>query len=384
MKIGIDARIIFRRGVGRYISNLVKNLLEIDRENTYYIYLDKNSILKEYIEANNCKIKRLKTSNAFLYEQFFLPLLAAKDGIDILHSTDNTCPYLAGFFKNKIVLTIHDTMFVRPINRVILKPTLKQRFLDIYKKIGIPLSAKRADHIITVSEYSKQDIIRYLKVKEEKVTVIYEAVDKKYSVINDEKAKKNMKEKYKIIKPYILITAASDLRKNTARALEAFNIFNNITGYKYQLVITSIDYKELKTTNIIDKIKELNLEKYVIITGYVSDDDMVLLYNCAGVFLFPSIWEGFGLQVLESFASGCPVITSDNTSLKEIAKDAAIFVNPFMVDDIVRGLLEMEKNEEKKRELIQKGFERLKDFSWRETAKKTIEVYKKTIGQNNE
>lgn len=380
MKIGIDARIIFKRGVGRYISNLVKNLLEIDKENTYYIYLDKNSILKEYIEAKNCIIKRLKTSNAFLYEQYFLPLWAAKDEIDILHSTDNTCPYLLGFFKNKIVVTIHDTMFIRPLNRVILKPTIKQRFIDIYKKIGIPVSAKRADHIITISEYSKQDILKYLKANEEKVTVIYEAADKKYKVVNNEKLKKNMKEKYKITKPYILITAASDLRKNTEKKLEAFNIFNNIAGYKYQLVITSIDYTELKTTNILNKIKELNLEKNVIITGYVPDDDMVLLYNCAEVFLFASIWEGFGLQVLEAFACGCPVITSDNTSLKEIAKDAAIFVNPFMVDDIVRALLEMEKNDEKKKELIQKGFKRVKDFSWKETAKKTLEIYKKIAG----
>ncbi len=377
MKIGIDARIIFKRGVGRYISNLVFNLLQIDSVNQYYLYLDKNSQLKEYIDAKNCILKRLNISNAFLFQQYYLPLAAKKDGIDILHGTDNAIPYIFPFYKNRLIVTIHDTMFIRPIKRAILKPTLKQRFIDFYNKISIPASAKKADHIITISDYSKKDIIKYLKIDENKITIIKEAVSEKYKIIKDEKLIKRVKEKYKITKPYILTSAASDLRKNSERILESFNIFNNTVENKYQLVITSIDDKELKTTNILEKIKQLNLEKNVILTGYVSDDDLVSLYNGAFIFLFPSIWEGFGLQVLEAFACGVPVITSDGTSLSEIAENAAYLVNPFSVDDIVHALLELERNEAKRKILIEKGLNRVKEFSWLKTAQETFELYKK-------
>ena len=381
MKIGIDARIIFRRGVGRYISNLVKALLEIDKKNSYFIYLDKKSMLVDYINAKNCVFRRINTSNAFMYEQFFLPAAAKKDKVDILHGTDNTIPV---FFRGKTAVTIHDTMFIRPISRTILKPTMKQRVTDAYNKSAIPASAKKADRVITVSEYSRQDILKNIKIGGDKVRVIGEGVEEKYKVIKNEKRIKKVKEKFGIIKPYIMISAASDLRKNTIRAIEAFNIFNNLTEYKYQLVITSIGAKELATTNIRRKISELNLEKYVIITDYVTDEDMVLLYNGGFCLLFPSIWEGFGLQVLEAFACGLPVITSDNTSLKETAGDAAFFIDPFSVEDIVRGMTSLASAPARRRSMVSKGFKQLKNFSWKEAAKETLKVYEEAVNNTND
>jgi glycosyltransferase involved in cell wall biosynthesis len=375
MKIGIDARIIFRRGVGRYISNLVRYLLEIDKVNKYYIYLDKKSRLIDYFEAKNCFFKRLNTDNAFLYEQNYLPAAANEDGVDILHGTDNTLPYMFPLYKGKKVVTIHDTMFIRPVNKAITRPTMKQRLTDIYNKLSVPAAAAKADRIITVSEYSKQDIVKIMKVPEEKVTVIKEGVEDKYRVVKNNKLIDKVRQKYSIIKPYILISAAADMRKNSLRAIEAFNIFNNMTEYKYQLVITSIESAELAMTNIGKKIAEYNLEKYVVITGYVPDDDMVLLYNGAMFFLFPSIWEGFGLQVLEAFACGLPVITSDNTSLKETAGDAAYFIDPFSVEDIVKGMADLEKSETRMQSLTAKGFLQADKFSWKDTAKATLKVY---------
>jgi len=153
MKIGIDARIIFRRGVGRYISNLIKNLLEIDRENKYFVYLAENSVLYDYFDSRNCFFKRLNTSNGFLYEQVYMPKAAQNDAVDILHCTDNTIPFLYPFYKGKIIVTIHDTMHIRDIKTSISKPTFKQIILDKYKKMGVPISAKKADMVITVSNY---------------------------------------------------------------------------------------------------------------------------------------------------------------------------------------------------------------------------------------
>ncbi len=372
MKIGIDARIIFKRGVGRYISNLLSNLLEIDKKNEYYIYLDKNTTLNNG-DFVKCNIRRANTTNAFLYEQFFLPQQAQKDKVDILHSTDNTLPYL---FKGKKLVTIHDTMFIRPIKQAILRPTLKQRLHDIYKKISVPLSARKADHIITVSEYSKADIIKNINIPAEKISVIKEGVDQKYRLIRDRDKIDQVRQKYGINKPYVLISAAADLRKNTTRALEAFKIFNGMSGNKYQLVITSIGEKEIATTDIKDKIVELNLEQDIIITYYAPEENMVMLYNGAFFFLFPSLWEGFGLQILEAFACGLPVITSNNTSLTEIAGDAAYFVDPFSVEDIVKGMVELEKNDNKTQAFILRGFKQADKFSWKQAAEKTLEIYK--------
>ena len=140
MKIGIDARIIYKRGVGRYISNLVEHLLEVDKDNKYFLYLDEKSArLPENINEN-CVIRRLKTSQPFIFQQFALPMAAVKDKIDILHGTDNVIPYFSLGYKGKKVVTIHDTMYVRPLNIAILKPTLKQRSIDIYNKYSIPKS----------------------------------------------------------------------------------------------------------------------------------------------------------------------------------------------------------------------------------------------------
>jgi len=377
MIIGIDGRIIFKRGVGRYIENLVKNLLEIDKVNQYIVYLDRRSTLIEYIDKKNCRFKRLNTDNALFYEQLLLPAQAAEDKVDVLHGTDNTLPYLYPFFRGKKVVTIHDTMFIRPLEKAIAKPTLKQRFIDIYNKLSIPLSGRAADHIITVSDYSKTDIMKNVHVKAEKITVIKEAADKKHRVIKDEKKLEAVRTKYAITKPFVLMSAASDKRKNTIRSIEAFNIFNHITEFKYQLVITSIGKEELATTNITEKIKELNLEKSVIITEYAAEEDMIMLYNAAFIFLFPSMWEGFGLQILEAFSCGLPVVTSNNTSLVEVAGDAAQFIDPYAVEDIVHGLLEVEKSTAKRDLLIEKGFKQVEKFSWKETAQETLKIYEK-------
>lgn len=376
MRIGIDGRIIFRRGVGRYISNLLKNLLETDKNDEFIVYLDKTSVMKDYIEAKNCRFKRLDTTNALVYEQFLMPAEAKKDKIDVLHGTDNTLPYN---YKGKKVVTIHDTMYIRPIEKAIAKPTAKQRAVDLYNKFMIPASAKNADTVITVSEYSKKDIMKHIKIKEEKIVVIKEGIDSKYRVVKNEKAEARVKERFNITKPFVLISAASDLRKNTIRAIEAFNLFNNVTEYGYQLVITSIGKKELETTTIPAKIKELNLEKYTVITDYVPDDEMVALYNSAFMFLFPSMWEGFGLQVLEAFACGLPVVTADNTSLFEIAGGAAEIVDPFSVQDIVRGMEELHNNNARREGYIEKGLERVKEFSWKKAAQETLEVYKNLV-----
>src|SRR6056297_270550 len=129
----------------------------------------------------------------------------------------------------------------------------------------------------------------------------------------------------------------------------------------------------------MEKIKELNLEKYIVITDYVPDDEMVLLYNGAFFLFFPSFWEGFGLQVLEAFACGLPVITSNNTSLKEVAGEGAYFIDPFSVEDMVKGMSEVERSAAKRRALVLKGKKQLQLYSWKDAAVKTLNVYREVV-----
>lgn len=383
MRVAIDGRIIFRRGVGRYTANLVKNIIEASKQDEFYVYLDKNSVLTDFMRSKNLKFIRLNSANPLFYEQFELPKAAQRDGCEILHCTDNKLPVMSRIFRGKKIVTIHDTMFVRPLSMAIAKPTMKQRALDAYMKYVIPASAKIADAVITVSEYSKSDIIKRMNIEQEKITVVTEGVEPKYRQTPENKKTAAVRERLGITKPFILMTAASDLRKNFDRAVEAFNLFNNMTEYKYQLVITSLGAEELRTTKITEKIKELNLDKYVTITGYISDDEMIALYNSALFFLFPSIWEGFGLQVLEAFACGLPVVCSNTTSLGEVAGDAAMNIDPYSVEDITRAMTELEKSEAKRLQLRERGFKQLERFSWKEAAVKTLEIYKKTAGAGN-
>jgi glycosyltransferase involved in cell wall biosynthesis len=147
--------------------------------------------------------------------------------------------------------------------------------------------------------------------------------------------------------------------------------------------MTSIGKNEMETTNIAEKIRELNLEKYIIITEYAPEEDMVLFYSTAVMFLFPSIWEGFGLQVVEAFSCGLPVVTSNNTSLAEISGGAAMLIDPFSVEDIVRGLLEVEKSAAKRKMLVEKGLKRASEFSWKITAQETLKIYEQAAGGGN-
>ncbi len=367
MRIGIDARIITKRGVGRYIYNLVKNLLAIDKKNLYFLYTDKRTPEIKF-KAENLFVRKLETNNAFIYREILLKKAAAEDKADILHSTDNSMPCLLGTFKGKNIVTIHDTMYVRAISEAVAKPSLKQILVDSYNKFAIPESAKKADCVITVSEFSKKCILKETKAR--RVEVIYEAAEEGKKEYDKETLKK-----YGIKPPYVLISGASDKRKNAAAAIDAFAEFNNKTGGKYGLVITSIGKQELKTTEIEKHILKNSISKQTVITGYVTDAEMNTLYKKAFCFFFPSLWEGFGLQVLEAFVAGVPVITSDCGSLPEVAGSAALFCNPYSVLDMSEKLLLLHNDVMLRKKLVKAGMKQAEKFSWKKTARETLKIY---------
>lgn len=235
------------------------------------------------------------------------------------------------------------------------------------------LIKNRADAIIAISNHTKMDCIKYLGIPEEKIRVIYEAADEIFKPEKiKEEMKNHLKDKYGIEFPFILSVGTLEKRKNLPNVLKAFYRLKK-TGNHHKLVIVGkIGWKYNK---IFSTMEELDLKKDVIFTGYVPDEDLVKIYNAADLFVFPSIYEGFGLPPLEAMACGCPVITSNTSSLPEVVGDAGVTVDPYDDKALADEMHRILSNDGFKTELSKKSLERAELFSWRQTAKETWNVY---------
>jgi len=320
--------------VSVYTRNLVENLLKIDKENEYILFFAslrrKIQNLNLKIQNQNVKLKIFKLPPTFLeilWNGFhILPIERFIGGVDVFHSSDWTEPPVK---KTAKVTTIHDLAILR------YPEAFPPKIVEVHKR-KLEWVKKETKLIIAVSESTKKDIVEFLGIDPEKIKVIYEAVGEEFRPQNKNKIEK-VKEKYKIEGDYLLAFAGPE-RKNLKRirqASEGFNLF-------------------------------------VIGQPYVEHQDLPALYNGALGLVYASLYEGFGLPILEAMACGCPVVTSNISSMPEVAGKAAILVDPLSVEDIKRGIKEMLKEREK---LIKLGLKRVGDFSWQKTAKQTLEVY---------
>lgn len=237
---------------------------------------------------------------------------------------------------------------------------------------------KRAAKIITISKSSKKDIQRALKIPSEGITVIYGGVDERFKPTGREQTTKILAGKYKITNPYILTVSTPSYHKNTSRMFQAFKTYIESRDANLSLVVVcKLIPQEKRDWN--EELKKLNIENRVILTNFVPDEDLPYLYSGAEVLLFPSLYEGLGLPVLESFACGTAVITSNVSSLPEIAGDAAFYTNPQSVQDIKMSLDKVLNDEALRERLIKKGFAQVKKFSWKQAADQTLKVYQEVL-----
>lgn len=232
---------------------------------------------------------------------------------------------------------------------------------------------RKAEKIITVSEFSKKDISKYLKYPEEKIEIIPPAVDHKLYYQNRNKTalmKYGIGEDDKVI----LYVGAEEPRKNVQFLINSFRKLKNRIPQVKLLKVGMPNYLGVRE-KLLKQIESLNLQKDVIFTGYVSESELAEIYNAVDLFVFPSLYEGFGMPPLEAMACGTPVITSNTSSLPEVVGDAAIVVDPYDVNKFAEEMYEILVNEELKKEMIKKGLERSKIFSWENSAEKTLKVY---------
>ncbi len=375
MKIGIDARFAVhnRRGIGNYTSKLIHHLADMDHTNEYILYIDAKNNGNRLPEQANVKTRIIRPFNYPMWEQLVLPAQARKDNIDILHSTGNTAPiYLNSRIKQ--VATIHDVMYLEKRSALPRSASWRQACGRIYRKMVVPRTVQRFSAVITDSDFCRREIARYLPaLTADGITVIYLAGNDACRPVDKSYAWAKIRKKHGIANSYILTLGGIDPRKNTRFVIDKYVELRSRGLIDQKLVIVGIP--NWRRTRFNDVVMQSGCRDDIILTDFLDDDELVLLYNCAAVFLYPSLYEGFGLPPLESMACGTPVIASNVTSIPEIVGDAAILIDPTDGDRLKKALLELLSNERLRRQLISRGFRWARKFSWRKMAEQTLAVY---------
>jgi glycosyltransferase involved in cell wall biosynthesis len=361
VKIGIDAKWLFEGPPsGRIvIRNIVKNLLANDKNNEYYIFLKNSDSNQKFpFMERNVTTMHIPGYNNLIVNLFILPKYIKRYGIDVM--LYQNFPPLSK--PSKSINYIHDVLFFdfpqyySFIERIYLSP--------------IKLLSRRADWIITISQNEKERLISHNVASKDKISVVYHGVDRTFSEnLSQSNIKKlNFRKKYGLPEEYILYLGRLNERKNIYNLLKAMEI----STFNTPLVVAGkVDHKMFDIQNMVQRD---SLKDKVILTDYISDEDLPLLYKLAKIFCFPSFAEGFGLPPVEAMASGVPVVVSKSTCLPEICGDAAIYIDPHDPKDIAYKINALLSDEEMSNNLIKKGFERSKLYDWEISAKKIIKI----------
>ncbi len=382
MKIGIEGQRLFRKkkhGMDMVALELIRNLQEIDKENEYFIFIkpdEDDSVLKE---TPNFKIVKLEGGFYPLWEQFALPKAAKEFGCQILHCTSNTAPINC---KIPLVVTLHDIIYMESNYLKILtgSATPYQKFGNAYRKLVVPRVIKMSQKIITVSHFEKNRIGEFFGMKgDSRLTAVYNGVSEHFKPVTDESELKRVKEKYHLPDHFFFFLGNTDPKKNTKGTLKAFSDFLKQTNTDYKLVMLDYDRSELE--KILEEIGDKNLIEKIVLTGYVINTDLPAIYCQCKVFLYPSLRESFGIPMLEAMACGVPVITSNTSSMPEVAGTAAYIIDPFKPEEITSALIMLEKDQALRKKLIEAGFNQAAKFSWKAMAQSVLEIYRE-IGSN--
>jgi len=380
LKVGIDARFITRqprRGIGNYSLNLVNELIQIDPSVEYVLYIaheDEESILPN---LPNVKIRQLWPAIYPIWENISLPVAVKKDKIDILHCLGNTAPLLLQS-SVKLVLSIMDVMFLQSGDFVPKPSTRYQAWGRIYRSIAVPLVARRSDKIVTISEFSKKDIVQLISgITSDEVEVSYLSCDPIFKSHLGLPVAERPVFDAEASAPYILCLGAEDPRKNTLRFVQSYLNLLEKKQISENLIIGG--YANWESSAAFQAVCSAGAEHKVRFLNFISIENLAQLYRNAVAFAYPSLYEGFGIPILEAFSSGCPVIASNVTSIPEVGEDAALYFDPWDVNSIEAALLQIVRDSTLRQKLIARGLQRASQFSWSETARKTLAIYNQCL-----
>lgn len=368
MKIGIDARMINASGIGRYIKNLIEGLQKIDKKNEYIIFLLKEDFENLKFQNNFKKVLAEYIWYGYKEQTIFVKLLNSFK-FDLVHFPHLNVPI---FYRGKFVVTIHDLTHVdfkmiraSAHNRIYYEVKHQVHKLVMYSALI------RSQKIITPSNFVKEEIVSRYNIKPDKVAVTLEAVDTKFitTVIKMRPiSTKRDLDKFGIKPPYLFYAGNAHPHKNVEGLIKAFIALRK--KYQYlQLVLSGREdffWKRLRN--------EVN-QRDIVFTGFVTDQQLAMLYKNAQAFCFPSFSEGFGIPILEAMACKTPVICSNRTSLPEVGGNAAIYFDPDNLDDMVVKISKVLNDQKLRKELIAKGGKRVRQFSWEKMVQQTLDIY---------
>lgn len=366
MRIGIDARILgYRRaGIGKYTQRLIEQLPTLEKQDNFFIlhsWRDSETLVKQA----NFHRQTLLTPCHNRFEQWILPLETFFLGLDLLHSPDFIPPFYRTY---KSIITVHDLAFLRFPHFVTSDSAHHYGMID--------QAARNTDHIIAVSESTKADLINMLGVSERKITVIHEAADPIYRLINDKASIQQALEKYKLAqRPYIFFLSTIEPRKNLPTLLRAFRQLLNEYPSMKDLVLAVAGEKGWLFEDVFKLYNDLNLQQNVYFLGRVAQEDLPALFNGAIIHVHPSFYEGFGLTPLEAMACGTPTISSNVSSLPEVVGDAGLLVPPDNIDEWTNSIYRLINDSTLRQTLSEKGLRRAAQFSWNKAAQQHLEVY---------
>jgi glycosyltransferase involved in cell wall biosynthesis len=378
MKIGLNAMMMFRypaTGSGQYLTHLLKALAEIDQEHEYILLGpdappergDLNARLS-YVQArvssparHNARLEKLA------WEQLTAPSAARRARADLLHVPYFAPPY---FSRTPVVTTIHDVIPLRlPVYR-------SSGFMRAYLRL-VSRAAHKSTLIITISQHAKQDMIDALKLPAERIRVIYEAAGEQYRPVADEEELARVRARYGVGQRFIFYLGGLDARKNVPALVRAFaHVYRQIGDPKLQLLIAGNPDK--KSGALFPDPRPIAADLGMagqIVYRFIEEEDKAAVYSAASVFVFPSLYEGFGLDPLEAMGCGAPVVCSDRTSLPEVVGDAALLIDPDNTGQMVAAIREVLTKGELAADLRARALRQAAKFSWRKTAEETLAVY---------
>jgi glycosyltransferase involved in cell wall biosynthesis len=368
MKIAFDLRRIGNPGIGRYMKCLVQTILEQGCGHEFLLLLPPESPEAFRSFGPNVTSMTPRARYYSLREQFELPRILREQRVDLLHSPHFLLPLVQAC---PAVVTIHDVIYLA------CPQDLNSRAGRLYYSAMMHASARLAKRIITDSEFSKKEIVRFLGVDPEKVAVVYPAVDDNIVRVADPEVSKVVLTKHGIDRDYIFYTGIYKQRKNHAGLLRAFAKFIALGGDGKLVIAGPISEGEAELRRLA---QALNVSQYLVFTGFVDDSQLAALYSAARVYACPSLYEGFGFTVLEAMACGVPVVSSSAASLPEVGGDAALYADAADPEQFGQALYQAFTDASLRETLTRRGFENVRRFSWQKAATACLEAYEQVVG----
>jgi glycosyltransferase involved in cell wall biosynthesis len=369
VRVAIDARKLHDFGIGTYIRNLLRHLARIDRENEYVLLCQAADLGIAEPLGPNFRAVLEPSANYSLREQFHIPWLLMREKPDVFHAPHYVLPVGV---RCRSVVTIHDCI------HLMFPQYLPNRAAYAYARAAMWSAARHSDRILTVSEASKRDILRFFGVPPEKISVVYNAIDERFWVEPGPDVVARVRERFQLDHGFVLYAGTIRPHKNLVRLIEAFDTLRRDGFEDLKLLIIGDEISKLPALR--RAVHGHKLHKHVRFLGFVPADTLAVLYRLAGVFVFPSLYEGFGLPPLEAMASGTPVVTSNISSLPEVVGEAAVLVDPYDVASIVDGIRRVLTDPDLATDLRKKGLLRAREFSWERSVSRTHDIYT-VVGQ---